>query len=210
MLKKVSLLVFLVTLSSFGIAQEKEENRIRKCFEKYRDEILANNGDEAANYVASKTIEYYTYILDKAIKADSNELNELGFKNKFEVLLFRHWVGKDKILTLDGRGLLVLELNEGMIAMNTFKNQSIGKIEIDGSFAKGRFLTNNSETIFKYHFYKEDSQWKVDLSCLYSFREAEAKQEQIESGQNENDYMLSNVEMLTGKKVTRDILNPLE
>lgn len=66
-MKKTSLvLTILFTLIVTLSGQNNEENSVRNAFDSYKTAILNDKGEEAVNYVDSRTIQYYTDMLDLA------------------------------------------------------------------------------------------------------------------------------------------------
>ena len=117
----------------------------------------------------------------------------------------RHRTPKEDILSFDGKGLLVYAIKSGMVGKNSVANNSIGEITIDNNFAKGQFIANGQKAPFYFHFYKEEGQWKIDLTSIFSVSTMAFKKMVDDSGQNENEYLFSLLEMLTGKKPGQEI-----
>ena len=208
--KKLSF-IFLFTITfNFCTAQQKEEKLVRKSFENYKSAILNDKGDEAVKYVDSKTIQYYSEILDKTKNADSTDVNSLGLMDKLMVFSIRHRATKDEIMTLDGKGLLVYAIKKGMVGKNSVANVSIGDVKIEGTFAKGQFIANGQKAPFYFHFHKEDDMWKIDLTSIFPIGTAAFRKMQEDSGQEENVYLLSLLEMLTGKQPGNEVWKKTE
>lgn len=207
-IKILSVLFFLFTVHvSYG--QKSEEELVRSSFDKYKSAILNDKGDEAVNYVDSRTIKYYTQILELVKTADSSEINKLSVLDKLMVLSIRHRISKRNILSFDGRALLVYAIKTGMVGKNSVLTNSIGEVVIDGTFAKGQFLTNGVKTPFYFHFYKEEGEWKMDLTSLFQISATAFKKIVDESGKTENDYLIYLLEMMTSKKPGPEIWLPI-
>jgi len=202
------LLIFAFVLNS--CSAQKEEKLVRRSFENYKSTILNDKGEEAVHYVDSRTITYYSEILAKTKNADSIEVNNLGLMDKIMVFSIRHRATKSEILSFDGKGLLIYAIKEGMVRKNSVANNTVGDVEIDGTFAKGRFIANGQKTPFYFHFYKEKDVWKIDLTSIFTIGTAAFKKMQEESGLNENEYLFSLLEMLTGRKPDNEIWKKIE
>ncbi len=209
MLKKISLFLFTILLINTGFSQNKEAKLVQKSFDDYKSAILNDKGEEAVNFVDSRTIKYYSEILDKSKNADSTTVSSMGLMDKLMVLTIRHKTSKQDILSFDGKGLLVYAINEGMVGKGSVMNTSIGEVEIDGTFAKGQFISNGEIAPFHFNFYKEDNAWKVDLTSIFSIGTTAFRTMQKESGYEENEYLFMLLEYMTGKKPGVEIWNTI-
>jgi hypothetical protein len=205
MTKTINFLVLLLVLTTSCNGQKKEEKSVRDAFYNYKSAILNNKGDEAVRYVDSRTIKYYSDILELAKNADSIQVISLSLLDKLMVFSIRHRTSKEDILSFDGKGLLVYALKSGMVGKNNVANFSVGEVTIVGDFAKGQLIANGQKTPFYFHFYKEEGQWKIDLTSLFSVSTITFKKMVEDSGQNENEYLFSILEMLTGNKPGQEI-----
>jgi hypothetical protein len=125
------------------------------------------------------------------------------------VFSIRHRTSKNDILSFDGKSLLVYAINSGMVGKNSVANNSIGEVIIESEFAKGQFLANGQKAPFYFHFYKEEGQWKIDLTSLFPVSTMAFKKMADESGENQNDYLFSLLEKITGKKPGTEIWQPI-
>ncbi|MFK7749820.1 MAG: hypothetical protein AB8B65_15600 [Kordia sp.] len=203
------LLVFVFVMNSC-LAQNKEDELVRKSFENYKSAILNDKGEEAVKYVDSRTLKYYSEMLEKTKSADSLELNNLALMDKLMVLSIRHQTSKKEILSFDGKELLVYAIKEGMVGKNSVANNSIGDIKIDGTFAKGQLIVNGRKVPIYMHFYKEDDTWKIDLTSIFPPVANAFKKVQEQSGFDANEYILSLLEMVTGRKPGSEIWKKIE
>lgn len=205
MIKNITLLlIFVLNLSSL-LGQNKDEKLVRKCYENYKSAILNDKGEKVIQFVDSRTIAYYTDILSKIKNADSIEVCNLSLMDRFLVFFIRHQATKSEILSFDGKGLLEYGLKKGMIGKNSVYYYTIGEVVIEETFAKGQLIDEGEITPFYFHFYKEPDVWKIDLTTIFSIRSAAFKTIQEESGKNENDYLFSLLEILTGRKPGNEI-----
>ena len=205
MTKTINFLVLLLVLTTACNGQKKEEKSVRDAFDNYKSAILNDKGDEAVKYVDSRTIKYYSDILELVKNADSTQVSSLSLLDKLMVLSIRHRTSKEDILSFDGKGLLVYAIKSGMVGKNSVANNSIGEVTIDNNFAKGQFIANGQKAPFYFHFYKEEGQWKIDLTSIFSVSTMAFKKMVEDSGQSENEYLFSLLEMLTGKKPGQEI-----
>jgi hypothetical protein len=210
MAKTISILVLLFSLTTFCNGQKKEEKLVREAFDLYKSAILNDKGDEAVKYVDSRTIKYYSDVLELVKNADSTQVTSLSLLDKLMVFSIRHRTAKEDILSFDGKGLLVYAIKSGMVGKNSVVNNAVGEVIIDNDFAKGQFIVNGQKAPFYFHFYKESGQWKIDLTSIFSVSTIAIKKVVDDSGQNENEYLFSLLEMLTGKKPGQEIWEKVE
>lgn len=100
------LLAICLSMSVYCIGQNAE-TLIRKTFEGYKSAILHDKGEEAINYVDSRTIKYYTDILDVVKNADSTKLNSLSLIDKVTAFSVRHRATSKEINSMKGSDLFV-------------------------------------------------------------------------------------------------------
>jgi hypothetical protein len=205
-MKKIfKLLFFIVILTTSCDGQEDEAKLVKEAFDNYKSAILNDKGDEAVKYVDSRTIKYYQQIVDLVKNADSAEVVSLPLIDKLMVFSIRHRTSKEEILSFDGKGLLVYAIKSGMVGKNSVANNSIGEVSVDNNFAKGQFIANGQKAPFYFHFYKEDSKWKIDLTSIFSVSNMAVKKMIEESEQDENEFFFSLLENLTGEYPGKEI-----
>ena len=201
------LLLLLTGQLTYG--QKSEEKLVKKSFDNYKSAILNDKGEEAVKYVDSRTIKYYSEILELVKTADSSKIETLSILDKLMVFSIRHRTDKNDILSFDGETLLVYAIKSGMVGKNGVVNNSIGEVIIESEFAKGQFITNGQKTPFYFHFYKEEGQWKIDLTSLFPVSTMAFKKMVDESGEDQNDYLFSLLEIITGRKPGPEIWQPI-
>lgn len=204
----IFILLLTCTISSYG--QKCQKKLIRKSFNNYKAAILNDQGEEAVKYLDSRTIKYYGDMLELVKTADSTKVESLSITDKLMVLSIRHRTTRADILSFDGKSLLVYSIKSGMIGKSSVANNAIGGISIDHSFAKAAFIAEGRKSPFHFHFYKEEGQWKIDLTALFSISTAVFKKIANENGQNENEFLLSILENITGNKPTNQIWQPIK
>jgi len=202
-------ITFLITLGNIAYGQKSEEKLVKKSFDNYKSAILNDKGEEAVKFVDSRTIKYYSDILELVKTADSAKVETISILDKLMVFSIRHRTAKEDVLNFDGESLLVYAINSGMVGKNSVANNSIGEVKIEGNYAKGQYISNGQKAPFYFDFYKEDKQWKIDLTSLFPISTKAFKKMADDSGQNQNDYLFSLLEMITGNKPDIEIWKPI-
>jgi len=200
------LLVLLTPMLT--IAQQTEEKKVKKTFEDYKSAILNDKGDEAVKQVDTKTITYYGDILEKVKTADSLKVDRLSLMDKLIVLVIRHRISKEEIMTTNGKQLLVTAIKMGMVGKSSVINNEVGLVKVNGNFASGELLVRGQKTPLAFEFHKENGIWKLDLTAIFPAGEAAFHQMVKQSGEPENEYLLSLIELTTGKEPKAEVWVP--
>lgn len=191
-------------------AQQTEEKLVKKTFETYKSAILNDKGEEAVEQVDAKTINYYGDILDKVKTADSLAVDKLALMDKLMVLIIRHRISKDEILTTNGKQLLVTAIKMGMVGKSSVMNNEVGVVKVNGNFATGELLVQGQKTPLAFEFNKENGAWKLDLTAVFPAGEAAFRQMVKQSGEPENAYLLSLIELTSGKEPGAEVWVPVK
>ncbi len=203
-------LTLLLAFTASAYAQKGEEKQVRRSFDNYRSAILNDKGDEAAKFVDSRTLKYYGDMLELVRTADSAKVESLSILDKVMVFSIRHRASREEILSFDGRALLIYAIERGMVGKNSVAANTIGDVEVNNAFAKGQLIANGDPAPFYFHFYKEEGQWKIDLTALFPVSTTAFQRMADESGKDENEFLFSILEILTGDKPSGQIWQPVE
>lgn len=206
-MRQVILLLLLVSTNVL-FSQSNEVKKVKKCFKKYKNAILEDRGDEAADVVSKATIDYYQKMLDIALTADSATVDQLGITDKMTVLTVRHKVPKSTIAELDGRGFFIYAISAGMVGKNSVINATIGEVKVNENFATGQLLVNGQESPMYFHFYHEGD-WKLDLTSLFHITNTALNQMVQESGMSQNEFLFQILQSLTGRYPNSTIWQPM-
>ena len=180
-----------------------EENKIavKATFENYQTAILNDNGQAAFKNIDKKTREYYSWASKSAKELDEKAIKALGFMDKMMILLIRQRVSRSDVLKMDGKALFIYAVENGWVGKNGVSQLSIGDISVNNNFATGVVLNNNQKSPLKFHFYKEDQLWKIDLTEISKWGEAMFVSQQKKSGKTMDEYILLLVQIVSKKPV---------
>lgn len=53
-MKSLFSIALLLSITCLGVAQKKEKQQIKQCFENYKRTIIANEGEKAVTYLSQK------------------------------------------------------------------------------------------------------------------------------------------------------------
>jgi hypothetical protein len=202
-------ILFLLIVGQTVCGQKGEEKLVVKTFEKYKTAILNDKGKDAVKFVDSRTIKYYSDMLELVKTADSTKIETLSILDKLMVFTVRHRTSKEDILSFNVKSFLIYAIESGMVGKNSVANISIGEVTINKNFAKGQLIANGQKAPIFFHFYKEDKQWKVDLTSIFPISMVAFEQMVNESGMKKNEYLFLLLEMISGKKPESKIFRPI-
>jgi len=202
-------ILFLLIVGQTACGQKGEEKLVVKAFENYKTAILNDKGEDAVKFVDCRTIKYYSDMLELVKTADSTKIETLSILNKLMIFTIRHRTSKGEILSFNGKSLLIYAIKSGMVGKSSVANNSIGEVTINKDFAKGQLIANGQKTTIYLHFYKEDKQWKLDLTSIFPISMVAFEQMANESGMGQNEYLFLLLEMMSGKKPESKIFRPI-
>lgn len=198
------------TTTGENATYEADSTAIQKSFKGYSTDILNDRGESAISHLDSRTLKYYDDILESIKHKDSITISSASILDKIMILMVRQKCTKEQINSFDGKKLLLYAINSGMVGKNSVMNNSIGRIKIDKDFAKGEMLVDGKSSNMYMHFYKEEGQWKIDLTSLYPMVEPAMQQAIKRSGQTENQFLVNIIQMTAGEELKEGIWKPLE
>lgn len=206
--RKITCLILLLFLAHMVQAQKSKEKQVIQAFENYKNSILSDQGEEAVKYVDSRTIQYYAWVLEQVKTSDSATVSALSILDRLMVFSVRHRTTKEEIRQFNGTTLLVYAIQQGMVGKNSVAHNTIGDVSIEGDFAKGQLIANKQKTPLYFHFYREEGNWKMDLTSLFPVSRAGLEKMAEGSGQDENEYLFYLLQLLTGRKPGPEIWKP--
>ncbi len=183
---------------------------VQKSFDAYKNAILKDKGEEASKYVDSKTIKYYSAMLDHIRNSDSVTVDKLSLLDKIVILRIRQELTKEDVASMDGKGLFVYAIQKGLVGKNSVKQNEIGKIIFDGDRAKAQLVAAGKASNIYFDFNKEDGQWKIDLTSIFPIAEQAFRQMVKEADAPDNEYLFFLLEAATGVAPTDKIWLPLK
>jgi hypothetical protein len=203
-MKIINTIIFFLFLNCN--AQKGEKEQITQCFNTYKKAIITNEGKVAVKQIDNRTVKYYSEILEKIKSADSLTLNNLNILDKFSVLSLKHFATKEEILSFNGKDLFRFAITKRMTG--NVVNITIGEITIENDFAKGQLLSNGKKTSTNFNFYKENGNWKINVTSMLTSGVGAIEQMIEKSGKSENDFIIYILGKANGKKPETNIWKP--
>lgn len=194
---------------SFANADTTDAHQIKEVFERYRYAILNDEGKLAFQCIDSRTKKYYGQLYQWILKDDSMALEKHSLVDKFTVLAIRAKASKQEILGMDSSTLFMYAINHGMVGKNGASNQKIAEPIADSTFGKAALMLDEKETSVFFHFYKEDGQWKMDISHLLPMANSSFRSMIEESDMTENEFIFDLLRILEGRTPNHTLWLPL-
>jgi hypothetical protein len=205
----ISLLAVFFAMAFPLIAQESDKVKVLETFTNYKSAILNDKGEAAVKLVDSRTIKYYDKMAQLSRDADSASIEEMSILDKLMLLSIRHRAPKADIKSFDGRKLLLYAIKNGMVGKNSVANNTLGEITVNADYAQGQLVANEKKTPLYFNFYREDSQWKLDLTSIFSASTAVMNKMVERSGKTEDDFIFDLLEQVSGRRPKNDIWKPI-
>lgn len=219
MKKFISATFFFIAASIFTIAQEVEEvkidetkakKEITNAFNSYKNAILKQDTKLAIAQLDKNSFDYYDQVLNIALRANQQQLDELEILDKLMVLSIKHKVPADQLIKMNGRELLIYALDHGFIGKNTVEKADLGDIDIKGEIAYGQFIIEQQKTPLYFGFTYDQSQWRLDITSVFEPAGYAIRKLVEMQNKDENDVIIMMIESTTpGQKVSKDIWKPI-
>ena len=191
-----TLVLFFLIYSIATIAQSPESQAI-EVFEKYKAAILHEEFEEAVMLIDSRTWGYYGDLLHHIHYSDSLTLDTIPALDKFWVLIFRHSIPKEKLLSYSTKDLIEQVLFQ--LGLASIYHTNISNLSKKGDTWITAELRQTPDQIpGELNFYLEDGSWKMDLRRMLAGSEEVIDQLVVATGLTENEAILQALESLNG------------
>jgi hypothetical protein len=186
---------------------EAVKSAVRSTFKAYQQALLKRDGPAAAAVVDRGTIDYYQRMRDLAVGGKAEVVKKLALLDKLMVIRMRHQIPLARLKAMDGKAALAHAVTQGWVGDDVAKVEA-GEVEITGERATVAFVVEGKPTPIKLGLWREPAGWRVDLVSLFRLGGAVFRQQQEASGKSEDDFVLTLVRRLSGKRVPATIWNP--
>lgn len=192
--------------SSARPSLEQDQAAVKQTFLAYQKAIGEKRGDQAADLAAQKTIAYFEWSRKSALTMPEDELRKQSLLDRMQVLVLRAKVDPATLRKMDGRGLFVHAVNEGMVGKEA---QSLvpGACEVNGDTAQ-LGLSAGGQTLRPqqgFRFDRENGKWKLDVMSIASVAEGPLKQMLKSIDPDENAAIVKVTEQIAQKPLARTI-----
>jgi len=94
-----------------------------------------------------------------------------------------------------------------MVGKNSVARNEIGTIKRKENKAEAQLVVQGNPTPVSFAFYKENKEWKLDLTSIFPITEKAFQQLIDSSDQSENEFLLNLLMLSTQEAPTQDIWN---
>lgn len=186
-MKKLTIIFSLMVLAVSTHAQSAKE-QVRSVFEAYKTAIVSGQGDKALSVIDQNTVDYYNDMLTQALTADRQTLQQTTLTDQMSVLFLRHKIPAQDLRGMDGSELFVYSVDNKMIGSN-LGQIGMGEAQVNGNEATAPLIVNGQEVPAYMKFYKEDGDWKIDITSIMSLAEKGLEMMMKQSGQTRNNFI---------------------
>lgn len=203
---KTKLATFLLFILPYSLFADHPSD----AFNSYKKAILAQDGESAAGWVTKSTIRQYDDYLKWAKTLSRDELKELSFINRFQVIIMKHRIPTEMLLAMDGRDAFVYAVDHDWIGKSGVVPMSAENFQISDNRAISDALHAGQMLPYKFQYIKEDGRWRYDLTIIMTISNEPLKQAAVKSGLTEDEFMMKLTEAISGKTVPDTIWDPIK
>lgn len=207
---KKSLILICFCIFHFTLNAQDNKAAVIQCFHQYKNAILEGKGALAAEQVDSKTISYYDFVLEQVKHRDSIGLYELNLNDRLMVLSVRHRINNKNLHSIDGKGLFVLSIDNGLISKSSLSGNEIGEVTVEDKKAKAQLLIQGMKTPVFMEFVQEKNKWKLNLTSMFEQTSTSIQKMAKRSKMTENEFMLLMLEKSNNIKPNKAVWNPIK
>ena len=143
------------------------------------------------------------------MKAPEEKVRELPIVDKLMVIMIRHRIPADQVKQMDATKLFVHAVEQGWVGKQSVQRISLGNISVDGDTASGVHEFRGAGTDVSWKFYKEQGEWKINLTDNMPGINKAFGTLVEQSGQSEDEFIKSILKATSGKTVSDDVWKPL-
>ena len=205
---RLLILFFLIAFSSIATPVFANADEITAAFGKYRSAILAGDANAAYQLIDSNSKNYYREILKVILFANETESKFLPPLAKVSLIQARHQIPLDKLKLMDEKTYFSHAVKQGWIGKKSVTDMELADIVVSQDTATSKISKGGKTAPFGFTFHKEEGTWKIDLTSILPTSDKAFKQVIQKSGKNEDAYIFTIIEKLSGKKVQDSVWTP--
>ena len=196
--------------SGQAVDVEQDKEQIKQCFENYKEAILAKDGKKVVQYVDQNTKDYYAQVLEWALTAKREEVENLPLIDRMQVLIMRFKIPAEQLRGMNGEDTLVFAVDNGMVGGRA-NRLTAGTVTVDGNSGKMEVLAYRMESAgILFGFNRENGEWKIDLTSILSARKFALELALRISKLTENEFIFESLKgMSPDQPPTDDLWNPV-
>ena len=142
---------------------EQEKKQVKLCYENFISAIRAQDGKKVVQCVDQKTKNYYAQILEWALTAKRDEVENMPLIDRVGVLTMRFKIPAEQLRGMNGEDILAYAVDNGMVGGHARS----GTFTVDGNSGKMDVITLPGESGMFFGFNKENGEWKIDWTSVF-------------------------------------------
>ena len=204
-------LLLLTGLLLTSCGGKSDAELIKATFDYYQKAVEDNNGKAAADCLDSKTLEWYTKILQMTKETNKSSLEKTNFLSKKSVLAIRQEFNKKQINELTPKSAFAFAVEKSLYDQDFLKGAVFNNLKIENDKAivamvkDGKAINDNFLT-----FKKEGGKWKINFAALINAQDDDATGILVENIPSENARALKAIKELSGKSIKSYIWKPVD
>jgi hypothetical protein len=180
---------------------------IKATFERYRTEVLAGNGAAVAGIVSPSTITHYGEVVELAQTAGPEEIAGAEVMDRLMIARLRVSMPPEELAAMDGAGLLVYGVDNGMIDASSVETSSLGEVRVEGDRGFAEMVVDSVPSGVDWEFVRAGSDWTFDLAAGFPLINDTLSQVAAENGMSDDEFIFEAATMVTGLPVDASIFN---
>lgn len=207
---KASILSCLSVIALKSVPPSFASNdEIITTFNNYRDALLNEDSDAAYNSIDSKTKKYYQKILNTVLYGKAEEVKQMSSIDKIFIIRSRHQIPPEELTTFNTESYFKYAVERGWIDKSSVTEIELADIVVEGDTATTKIKKNGQIVPFGFTFRKENNQWKLDLTSIFSISNLAFQKAIEESGMSEDEFVFYLVEVVSNSTVNNSVWNPI-
>lgn len=139
---------------------------VRKVFESYKAAILAEDGEMSVRSLTQSSFDRYEKLRVLALDGEGPVVRALPLFDRLTVAALRAQMTAAELATIDGKGLIVLSVDRGMIGAESVTGLTLGDVKLNDDVATADIKTDAGSVPGGFRFRYEGDRWLFDLAAL--------------------------------------------
>ena len=182
---------------------------LRADYRAFTAAVLKQDGEAAAKYVTSGTLEVYERCRKLALDSEGKNLAELPQIDVLMVFQLRYLLSAAELKRIDAKALFAWGVKHGLVSRETFQGIELADVEVRNNNTGTAKLTKNSTPVndLVFHFTKGDAHWQLDMQKVMAAAEPTLEKLRAETGKGKVELAVFLLERTHKKKIPPAILD---
>jgi len=170
----------------------------------------SGNGEKALNYLDNNSTKFFELMLNDLWYADSVNIEKLPIAEKHCILISRHLLPEEKLISFNAHSFAVYVLGEIGIGSYVQEGYTLGylRTEKDKAFASLMFQGHPLDPEFE--FSQEKGRWKISLMPFMMDTESRIPARFYKGSTSDKGFISFLLESYSDKPISPDIWKPVK